>query len=383
MGPLTGVRVVEMSGIGPAPFCGMLLADLGAEVIRVDRLVAADLGLNIEVKYDLLNRSKHAVAVDLKAPAGVALVKDLIRQADILIEGFRPGVMERLGLGPEVCHAFNPKLVFGRMTGWGQSGPLSTLAGHDINYISLTGVLASIGEQDKPPAIPLNLIGDFGGGALYLAFGVLAAVIEARQSGRGQVVDAAMVDGSASLMAMQFGLLASGFWRNQRGTNALDGGAPYYCAYRTRDGHYMAVGAIEKRFYAELLARLGLADEALPDQNDRAAWPVLRARFTEVFAQKTRAEWAAIFDGSDACTSPILDMEDCAAHPHLQARGTFIERDGITEPAPAPRFDRTPGAIRHPPRDPREDTQDALKAWGFSEQAIAAFRESRIIASPR
>jgi alpha-methylacyl-CoA racemase len=359
----------------------MLLADLGAEVLSVNRLAAADLGFAIDRRFDFLNRNKRAIAVDLKSPNGVALVKDLVASADALIEGFRPGVMERLGLGPETCSAINPKLVFGRMTGWGQEGPLSASAGHDINYIALTGALAAIGPKDGPPVAPLNLVGDFGGGALYLAMGVLAALQEARSSGRGQVVDAAMVDGVASLMTMHMGYLQAGFWRNARGSNAVDGGSPYYTTYLTRDGRYMAVGAVEKRFYAELIDRLGLAGEDLPDQNDRQRWSELRGRLAETFATRTRAEWTEIFGEGDACVSPVLDMEECQTHAHIAGRGTFIRRDGAVEPAPAPRFSRTPTEILGSPVDPRADTHDALFAWGVPEDRIAIFMSSGVIAA--
>jgi len=375
------MRIVEMAGIGPTPFCGMLLADLGVEVIRIDRLTAADLGFDIESRFDFTNRSKRAIAVDLKSPGGVALVKELIASADALIEGFRPGVMERLGLGPDVCHAFNPRLVFGRMTGWGQEGPLRDRAGHDINYISLTGTLSAIGPRDGPPVVPLNLVGDFGGGALYLALGLLAALHEAKASGKGQVVDAAMVDGAASLMTLHFGYLQAGFWRNARGENAVDGGSPYYTTYPTRDGKYMAVGAVEKRFYDMLLQRLGLAGADLPDQNDRRRWDELRARLAQVFASKTREEWTRVFEGSDACVSPVLDMEECISDPHIAARGTFVRRDGAIEPGPAPRFSRTPAEISGPPVDPRADTRGALAAWGLSERRIEELATSGVIAA--
>lgn len=380
MGPLDGVRIVEMSGIGPAPFCGMLLADLGAEVIRVDRLAAADLGFDIDVRFDLPNRSKRAVAVDLKAAEGVAMVKELVRSADLLIEGFRPGVMERLGLGPDICRAINPRLVYGRMTGWGQEGPLKQRAGHDINYIALTGVLNAVGPKDGDPVVPLNLIGDFAGGALYLAMGLLAALHEAKSSGQGQVVDAAMVDGVASLMSMHYGYLQAGFWRDERGSNAVDGGSPFYTTYRTRDGRHMAVGAVEKRFYGELLERLGLAQADLPRQNDRARWGELRERLAAVFATRTREEWTAVFADSDACVSPVLDLLESTAHPHMAARGTFLRTDGMVEPGPAPRFSRTPAAIRNAPLDPRGDTRGALLAWGLPESRIDELASAGVIA---
>ena len=380
MGPLAGLRIVEMSGIGPAPFCGMLLADMGADVLRIDRLAAADLGFNVAPRYDLLNRGKRAVALDVKSPAGIAAVKELVAKADVLIEGFRPGVMERLGLGPDVCHALNPRLVFGRMTGFGQSGPMKDLAGHDINYISMSGALHAIGHKDGPPLPPLNLVGDFGGGSLYLAMGVLAAVLEARQSGKGQVVDAAMVDGAASLMAMVTGLRQAGMWHNERGANPVDGGAPYYTCYATSDGKYMAVGAIEKRFYTEMLQKLGLEGEDLPRQNDRAHWPVLRARLAAVFAGRTRAEWEAVFASSDACVTPVLDIDECTTHPLAVARGNFVRVDGVLGPAPAPKFSRTPGSVRCPTQEPRGDTRGALAAWGMSEAEIDTLAAAGVIA---
>ena len=372
MGPLKGVRIVEMSGIGPAPFCGMLLADLGADIIRIDRLAASDLGFNVDPRFDLLNRGKRAAALDIKTPEGAAAVKKLITGADALIEGFRPGVMERLGLGPDVCAALNPRLVYGRMTGFGQTGPMKDLAGHDINFIAMTGALHAIGPKDGPPVPPLNLIGDFGGGALYLAMGILAALLEARGSGQGQVVDAAMVDGVGSLMAMHFGLRQAGLWRNVRGANAIDGGAPFYTVYATRDGKFMAVGAIEKRFYAELLRRLGLAGADLPHQHDSVRRGELRARLAAVFETKTRAEWSELFADGDACVTPVLDMDECITHPLAQARQNFVTRDGVTGPAPAPKFSRTPGEVRGGAREPKADTRGALMAWGFAAQEIDA-----------
>ena len=372
MGPLAGIRIVEMSGIGPAPFCGMLLADMGAQVIRIDRVAPADLGFAVAPRFDLPNRGKSAAALDLKTPQAVAVVKRLATGADALIEGFRPGVMERLGLGPEVCHALNPRLVYGRMTGWGQHGPLKDRAGHDINYIAMSGALHAIGPARGPPVPPLNLVGDYGGGALYLAMGVLAALLEARGSGKGQVVDAAMVDGAGSLMAMHFGLRQSGLWRNERGANAIDGGAPYYCSYETRDGGYMACGAIEKRFYLEMLERLALAGADLPEQNDRARWPELHDRLAAVFKTKTRDEWEAVFEGSDACVSPVLDMDECATHPLARARRQFVTQDGVAGPAPAPRFSRTPGAVRHPPVEAVAGTREALLEWGIAPGEIDA-----------
>lgn len=380
MGPLAGVRIVEMSNIGPAPFCGMLLADMGAEVLRVSRLATDDLGFEIEPHFDLLNRNKRAIAIDLKSPDGVETVKQLVNSADMLLEGFRPGVMERLGLGPDVFAATNPRLVYGRMTGWGQQGQMAHLAGHDINYIAMAGALAAIGEEGGAPVPPLNLVGDFGGGALYLAMGMLAALVEARQSGQGQVIDAAMVDGVASLMAMHIGFRQAGIWENRRGANSVDGGSPYYTTYPTRDGKFMAVGAVERRFYRLLLDKLELDPAALPGQNDTARWPELRARIAERFATRTRDEWAALFNDSDACVTPVLDMDECLVHPFAAERGLFETHGGVTAPVPAPRFSRTPTAIRNTTLDPAADTQGALHAWGISDAAVAALRDKGVIA---
>lgn len=381
MGPLQGVRIIEMSGIGPAPFCGMVLADMGADVLRIDRLVTTDLGFAIETRFDLLNRGKRAAAVDLKSHEGVALVETLVGKADILIEGFRPGVMERLGLGPDICLKHNPRLVYGRMTGFGQSGPMKDLAGHDINYIAMSGALAAIGEQGGAPLPPMNIVGDFAGGSLYLAMGVLAALTEARASGKGQIVDAAMVDGVASLMAMVTGYRQAGIWKNERGTNPVDGGAPFYTTYRTADGKYMAVGAIEKRFYLEMLDKLGLAQAVLPRQNDTQRWPELRARLAEVFETRTRTEWADIFATSDACVSPVLDMDECMTHPIHTERGNYVTVDGVIGPAPTPKFSRTPGAVRCGVKDPRTDTAGALAGWDIPESNIRRLGEAGIIAS--
>ena len=380
MGPLAGVRVIEMAGIGPAPFCGMLLADMGAEVVRIDRLAPSGLGFETPVKFDLFNRGKRSVALDLKSPDGVAAVLRLVSKADILLEGFRPGVMERLGLGPEPCHAANPKLVFGRMTGWGQDGPLAQAAGHDLNYIALTGALASIGRAGQPPTPPLNLVGDFGGGSLYLAMGVLAALIESRSSGRGQVVDAAIVDGTASLMTMFQAFAQMGAWTGERGVNLLDGGAPFYDVYETSDGRHVSIAAIEPKFYAELIKRVGLSGEALPSQNDRAGWPELRARFAETFKGKTRDEWCTLLEGTDACFAPVLDLVECRTHPHMAARGVHVEVADVTNPAPAPRFSRTPGGIASPATGPGADTDDVLAAWGFDPSEVGRLRASGVTA---
>jgi alpha-methylacyl-CoA racemase len=374
MGPLAGVKVVEVAGIGPGPFCAMLLADLGAEVLRIDRTAESGLGLPRDPRFDLLNRGRRSVALDLKKPAGVAAALRLIAGADALVEGFRPGVMERLGLGPEVCLARNPKLVYGRMTGWGQDGPLASAAGHDINYIALGGALHAIGRAGGAPVPPLNLVGDFGGGGVYLAFGIACALVEAGRSGKGQVVDAAMVDGVASLMTMFFGMRAQGLWTERRGENLLDSGAPWYDVYETADGKWVAIGSIEPKFYAELTRRLGLEGEKLPAQYDRKRWPELRQRFAAAFRSRSRDEWCAAMEGSDVCFAPVLSLDEVARHPHNAARRTFTEIDGITQPAPAPRFSRTPGAVRRPPPQPGEHTDAALADWGFTPDEIAALK---------
>ncbi|MFC3230166.1 CaiB/BaiF CoA transferase family protein [Marinibaculum pumilum] len=378
MGPLSGVKVVEFAGIGPGPFCGMLLADQGADVLRIDRTAAADLGVPVDPRFDVLGRGRRSVALDLKKPEAIETALQLIAKADAVIEGFRPGVMERLGLGPEICLERNPKLVFGRMTGWGQEGPMAHAAGHDINYISLTGALHAVGPKDRPYP-PLNLVGDFGGGALYLAFGVCAALIEARASGKGQVVDAAMVDGAASLMTPIYGLKAAGRWADERGVNILDGGAPWYDVYETKDGKFISIGSIEKKFYAELIEKLGLGDANLPAQFDMEQWPALRKHFAAAFKEKTRDEWCAIMEGSDICFAPVLSMEEAPEHGHMKARGTFVEVDGITQPGPAPRFSRTPGGIRHRAPKPGEGADATLKDWGFADDQVAAMRNAGVL----
>lgn len=374
-GPLTGLRVIEMPAIGPVPFCGMLLADLGADVLRLERLGDSGLGLPIEPKFELLARGKRSVGVDLKHPAGIAMVLDLFGKADMVLEGFRPGVMERLGLGPDVAQARNPALIYGRMTGWGQDGPLAQAAGHDINYIALTGALGAIGEKGGKPVPPLNLVGDFGGGSLYLAMGLLAALYERQHSGKGQVVDAAMVDGAASLMTMFYGMQAAGLWQAQRGVNALDTGAPWYGSYECADGEYICIGSIETKFYAELIEKLGLDAKILPRQHDRARWGELRAAYAAAFRTRTRAEWSAVMEGSDICFAPVLSLAEAPQHPHMQARQTFVAPDGVTQPAPAPRFSRTPGAIRRGPPgssgDKLADGRAVLAEWGVDASAAA------------
>ncbi len=362
-GPLTGVRVVELAGIGPGPFAAMLLADLGADVVRVDR--PGGPGLGIDPAHDVTNRNKRSVVVDLKAPDGPARVLDLAERADVLIEGYRPGVAERLGIGPADCHARNPALVYGRMTGWGQEGPLAPRAGHDIGYIALTGTLGMIGAPGEPPAVPANLLGDYAGGSLYLVVGILAALHHARENGTGQVVDAAIVDGAAHLSAMIHGMLAAGGWQDRRGANLLDGGCPFYGTYETADGRYMAVGALEPRFYAEFTRLLGIPEQA-PARDDPARWPELRAAVAARFKSRTRDEWTALFADSDACTAPVLSLREAPHHPHLAARSTFTDHDGITQPAPAPRFSATPTAVRTGPALPGAGTEAVVRDWGLA-----------------
>ncbi len=360
MGPLAGVKVVELAGIGPAPFAAMMLAELGADVIRVDRPGG---GLMLgPPEYELVNRGRRSVALDLKHPDAVGVVRRLVARADVLVEGFRPGVAERVGLGPDDCLAINPRLVYGRMTGWGQGGPLAESAGHDITYLALSGALHASGRADGPPQVAANLLGDFGGGALYLVTGVLAALVEARTSGRGQVVDAAIVDGAAHLTTMMMGHLAGGGWRNERGRNLFDTGAPFYDVYETADGEYMAVGALEPAFYDELVRLLEIE---VPDRTDQASWPELRKLFADRFATRTQAEWTAVFDGTDACVAPVLPLG--AGHPHLDARGIFVEHAGVRQPVPAPRFSRTPTSLGTPPAAPGTHTREALADWGIED----------------
>ena len=370
MGPLTGIRVLEFEAIGPAPFAGMLLADMGADVLVVDRPEESELGLKRERWYDVMMRGKRSVMLDLKSGKNVAL--ELIARADVLIEGFRPGVMERLGLGPDAALARNPRLVYGRMTGWGQEGPLAPRAGHDINYIALAGVLNAFGRQGEPPVPPLNLVGDFGGGGMLLGFGVACALLEASRSGKGQVVDAAMVDGASLLAVMFSGFLASKNWSEERGTNILDSGAPWYDVYETKDGKYVAIGAIEAKFYAQLIGRLGL--ERLPAQHDRARWPELREAFRTCFKSKTRDEWCAVFEGSDACFAPVLSFSEARAHPHARHRRSFVDEDRVPQPAPAPRFSRTPGGVRCPPPERGAGGGEALRDWGFGKDELDRLR---------
>ena len=359
----------------------MLLADMGAQVLRIDRLSDEDLGSPMPARFNLMNRSRPTIAVDLKHAEGVDLVLELCTGADALFEGYRPGVMERLGLGPEECLARNQKLVYGRMTGWGQSGPLAHSVGHDSNYIALAGALAAIGEKDRPPPLPLNLVGDFGGGALYLAMGMLAALLEASRSGKGQVVDAAMVDGVSSMLTLFYGLLAGGLWHDQRGANILDGAAPCARTYQTQDDKYVAVCAIENRFFKTLLVTLEITRIDPADQYDQASWPEQIAIFERVFRTRTRDEWTTILEGTDSCSAPVLSLSEAPNHPHNVARRTFVEIDGIRQPAPAPRFSRTPSQISQPPDEPGADNRAALWAWGIPDDKIAKLTESKILGS--
>jgi alpha-methylacyl-CoA racemase len=374
MGPLAGIRVLEFEAIGPGPFAGMLLADLGADVLVVDRPADSDLGLKRERWYDVMMRGKRSVTLDLKSPTAKDAVFSLLEKADALIEGFRPGVMERLGLGPEVALARNARLVYGRMTGWGQHGPLAARAGHDINYIALAGVLHAFGRHGEAPVPPLNLVGDFGGGGMLLALGIACALLEAGRSGKGQVVDAAMVEGASLLAAMFSGFLAAKSWSEERGVNILDTGAPWYDVYETRDGKHVAIGAIEAKFYGELLSRLDLEGENLPGQYERARWPELRETFRRTFKSRTRDEWCRVFEGSDACFAPVLTFSESRRHPHNAARASFVEAGGVPQPAPAPRFSRTPGAVRRPPPERGEGGLAALADWGFSAAELEQLR---------
>jgi alpha-methylacyl-CoA racemase len=381
MGPLTGTTVLELAGIGPAPFCAMMLADMGANVIRIDRSAASNGGDPATPPLDTLTRNRRSIGVDLKNPDGLEVVLKLVEGADAIIEGFRPGVTERLGLGPDDCLARNPKLVYGRMTGWGQDGPYSQAAGHDINYIALAGALEPIGRRGEAPVPPLNLVGDFGGGGMYLAFGVVCALFEAQRSGQGQVVDTAMVDGAASLMNMFWAMKATGFWNDERGTNLLDTGSHFYDVYQCADGNYISLGSIEPQFYAELLRLSGLGGQSdLPPQMDRAQWPAMKERVTALIATRTRDEWCQIMEHSDVCFAPVLTMDEATRHPHNVARGTFVDAFGLTQAAPAPRFSRTPPELVRPAPHPGQHTDEVLRDAGLADDDIVKLHQTGAVA---
>ena len=378
MGPLNGLRVIELASIGPGPMCAMLLADQGADVLRIDRIEPSGLGVPVDKKFEVTGRSRRSVALDFKQPEGIEAALRLIDSADVLIEGWRPGVAERLGLGPAQCHARNPRLVYGRMTGFGQTGPLAQAAGHDLNYIALTGALHAIGGPGKPVP-PLNLVGDYGGGALYLAFGILSAIFERSRSGKGQVVDAAMVDGASSLMSIFFGMVASGAWNpKERGANILDGGTPFYDTYATSDGQWVSIGSLEPKFFAEMVERIGLDASYIKRQHDRSCWAQLRADMTRLIGAKTRDEWSALLEGTDVCFAPVLRLDEVANHPHAQARNAYIDLGGVLQPAPAPRFSRSQPAQPTPPVQAGAHTDSVLAEAGFSAAEIAALRASGV-----
>jgi alpha-methylacyl-CoA racemase len=379
MGPLAGIRIIELEAIGPVPLCGMLLSDMGAEVIRVDRMVSSGLGVSAPRRFAVLSRGRRSVAINLKKKEGIETVLCLVEKADAFIEGFRPGVTERLGIGPKECFARNPKLIYGRMTGWGQEGPMAQAAGHDINYISLVGALYSIGRAGGAPIPPLNLVGDYGGGGVYLALGIVCGLVEAAKSGQGQVLDSAMVDGAASLMTQFYGLKAWGFWTDRRGENLLDTGAHFYNVYETADARYISVGCIEAKFYNELLRLTGLEGKNLSPQMDREKWPEMQKLLREMFKKKTRDEWCAILEGSDACFAPVLSMEEAPKHPHNKARNSFVEVEGVIQPGPAPRFSRTKEKIQGPPPQPGQHTDEVLSEFGFSKDEIAKLRASEVV----
>jgi len=379
MGPLEGIKIIEVAGIGPGPFCGMMLADMGAEVIRIDRVGG---GLGGAIPNDIMNRNRRSVAVNLKSPEGAETVLKLCENADAIFEGFRPGVAERLGIGPDECLKRNPKIVYGRMTGWGQEGPMAQAAGHDINYISLSGALHGIGRKGEKPVPPLNLVGDFGGGGMYLAFGMVCALLEAQNSGKGQVVDAAMVDGSASLMSMFFTFQNMGMFNEERGTNMLDGATHFYDTYETKDGKWISLGSIEPQFYKLLIEKANLDAKQFAPQMVADKWPELKTELTEVFLSKTRNEWCDIMEGTDVCFAPVLSINEAVDHPHNKVRETFIEVNGVTQPAPAPRFSRTKPEIRNSARLAGQDTQEVLSNWGFSDDEISSLKDKgTVIAS--
>lgn len=379
-GPLTGLKVIELAGIGPAPMAAMMLSDMGAEVIRVDRLTASGLGIPMPKKFNFLGRGRKSIAVDLKNPEGIDALLELIDKADIVIEGFRPGVMERLGMGPDVCLARNPKLVFGRVTGWGQEGPLSKSAGHDLNYIALSGALHAIGRSnDEPPTPPLNLVGDFGGGTMFIVVGILAALHEVKNSGKGQVVDAGMVDGALSLMTSIYGMHAGGNQSDERASNILDSGAHFYNTYETRDGKYVSIGSIETKFYSMLLEKLGLDPDSLPPQMERESWPAMKEKFKEIFLTKTRDEWCALMENTDICFAPVLSLAEAPDYAHNKERGSFVDVEGVMHPAPAPRFSATPSSIKSPTPPTGVHTDEVLADWGISAEKVAALKASGAI----
>ena len=380
MGALDGVRVIELAGIGPGPFCGMMLADMGADVVRIDRAGAVSGGDPANPPANVNARGRRSIGVDLKSDEGRDLVLRMVADADVVFEGFRPGVAERLGIGPEDCMARNPAIVYGRMTGWGQDGPYAQTAGHDINYIALAGALAHMGRDDTGPVPPLNLVGDFGGGGMYLAFGIVCALLSARSTGEGQVVDAAMVDGAASLMSFFYGMLHTGFASERRGENMLDTGAHFYDVYECADGEYISIGSIEPQFYAELIEKLGLDPDDFADQHDRSRWPELKAKVAAVVATRTRDEWDAVLEGSDVCYAPVLAVSEAIEHPHHVARGTFVESGGLRQPGPAPRLSGTPGSIRRPPPHEGQHTDELLDELGLGANEVAALRASGAVA---
>ena len=376
MGPLQGVKIIEVGGIGPGPFCGMMLSDMGADVIRIERKGHTAL---TEPKYDVMMRNRRSIGIDLRKPEGVEIVLEMVEKADALQEGYRPGVMEKLGLGPDECLQRNPQLVYGRMTGWGQDGPMARIAGHDINYIALSGALHAFGRKGEKPIAPLNMVGDFGGGGMLLAFGMVCALFEAQKSGKGQVIDAAMIDGSAALMAMIFGLRASGFWADERGVNLLDSGAHFYDTYETADGKYISVGSIEPQFYELLLKHTQIDAPDFQNQMDPKKWPGFKETLTAVFKTKTRDEWTDIMGETDICFAPVLSLDEAPGHPQSQARKTFVDLEGVTQPAPAPRFSRTPPEIKNPPPIPGEDTDSVLEELGFSPDRIETLKKAEAI----
>lgn len=378
-GPLAGIKVLEVAGIGPGPFCGMMLADMGAEIVRIDRADRVRGGDPAKPPADVLARGRRSLALDLKQADGVDVLLRLVDQADVIIEGFRPGVMERLGLGPEICLERNPRLIYGRMTGWGQEGPMAHAAGHDINYIALAGALEPLGRRGEKPTAPLNLVGDFGGGGMLLAFGIASALVERAASGKGQVVDAAMVDGAATLMGMFHSMAAIGVWTEERGTNLLDTGAHFYDTFETSDGKYISIGSIEPQFYAELIEKLGLAGEELPAQMDKSTWDGLKTRFEGIFKSKTRDEWCEIMEGSDVCFAPVLAMSEVADHPHIKHRKTFVESNGMTQPAPSPRFSRTIPELGLPAAHAGQHSEAVLESYGFASDEIARLKDAKAV----